>query len=472
MTTSSITIPFIPRPYQEEVLRARAAGYKRGILIAHRRAGKDLTMLNMLWVEAVKRVGLYNYYFPTYALGKKIIWKGMDREGRPFLSYIPAELIRDKNETDLRLELINGSVIQLVGTENINQALIGINPVGCVFSEYSVMDPLAWELTRPILAENGGWAWFVYTPRGRNHAFRLYEMAREHPEEWFVRVLSIRDTTLADGSPVVTEETVQREIAQGMDPDLAAQEFYCSWDAPMQGSYYGRALAELYRAGHVGTYPYDPSELVSCAWDLGVGDQTAIWFAQVIRGEVRLIDYYEHTGEGFDHYFKVVMEKPYVYETMFFPHDIARSEWGTGKSVEEMVRKAFRLKNISVVVVPRLSVEEGIQAVRRLFPRLRINAERCEKIKYRGHSAIDCLASYHKRWNEQRGEYEDKPFHDWSSHCADALRYLALGLRDHKTEARQVRYATSWNPMVDTVEDEYEHHFNPMIDEGEVYAYR
>lgn len=467
-----IRAEFQPRPYQVEVLKARANGYNRGVLIAHRRAGKDLTMLNMIWTEAVKRVGLYNYYFPTYALGKKIIWKGLTKEGKPFLSFIPPELIKDKNETDLRLELVNGSIIQIVGTENINQSLVGINPVGCVFSEYSLQNPMAWELTRPILAENGGWAWFVYTPRGRNHGYTLYEMALRNPDSWFCKLFSIGDTKLDGGQPVMTDAQVQKEVLEGMDPDLAQQEYYCSFDAPMQGSYFGRLLADIQRRGRVEGVPYNPGFPVVCGWDLGIGDQTAIWFAQVVGGDVHLIDYYENSGEGFDHYFKVVMEKPYVYETMFMPHDLAKSEWGTGKSAEEVVRKSFRMKGVGVTIVPKLSVDEGIQAVRRLFPRLKFDGERCERTKYRGHSGVDCLATYHKKWSEERLEYEDKPYHDWTSHCADALRYLALGLRDVKGEARQTRMATSWNPMVDRVEEEYEsmEGWNPLTDRGDAYA--
>lgn len=467
-----ITATFVPRAYQRPILKARANGVRRGVSIIHRRGGKDLTMLNMLWVEAMKRVGLYNYYFPTYSLGKKIVWKGMDKEGKPFLSYIPTELVRDKNETELRLEFINGSILQIVGTENINQSLIGINPIGCVFSEFAVQNPLAWELTRPILAENGGWAWFVYTPRGRNHGYTLFQMARDNPKDWFCQQLSIKDTSLPDGSPVVSEEFIQKEVYQGMDPDLAQQEYYCSFDAPMQGSYYGRLLTALYSAGRVAPVAYTPGFPVTTSWDIGIGDQTAIWFAQVVGDDVRLIDYYENTGEGFDHYLKVVCEKPYTYDVMFMPHDLEKSEWGTGRSLAEMVVQAFAARGIRVEIVPKLSLDEGITAVRRLFPRLRIDTDNGNR-KFRGHAALDCLASYHKQWNDDRLEYEDKPYHDWASHCADSLRYLALGFRNRYPVKQVVTIKTAWNPMVDVQADEYEDSalaFNPMTDFEERHA--
>ncbi len=475
MSEDVIRATFVPRPCQMPALQARLRGVTRGVTVAHRRFGKDLRFWNMLWLEALRRKGLYNYYFPTFALGKKIVWKGMDRDGKRFVDYVPADLVVDKNETDLRLELINGSIIQIVGTENINQNLIGINPVGCGFSEYPVCNPLAWELTRPILRENGGWAWFMYTPRGRNHGYTLYQTAKENPERWFCELLTIRDTTLHDGvTPIVTDADVQQEILEGMDPDLAQQEFYCSFDAPQQGSYYGRLLAMAYGTKRVEPLAALPGVPVVTGWDLGIsegkqGDSTAIWFAQQVGDDVRLVDYYENQGEGFDHYFKQVMEKPYVYERMFFPHDLARTDWGTGKSSAEIVVKAFSNYNIPVTIVDKLAVAEGIQQVRRVFPRMRFDEASCGKKKFRGHTALDCLASYHKKWSEERLEFEEHPYHDWTSHCADALRYLCVGLRDTKTTKLQVGYKTRYNPLYD-LDMEYEVGDNPLYDRAEMYA--
>jgi len=454
---------FQPRAYQLPILKARANGVKRGVSILHRRAGKDLTMLNMLWVEALKRVGLYNYYFPTFSLGKNISWKGMDKEGRTFLSYIPPELVKDKNETDMRIELVNGSIIRIVGTENVNQNIIGINPIGCVFSEYSVQDPMAWELTRPILAENGGWAWFVYTPRGRNHGYTLYEMAKSHPAEWFSQLLTIKDTRLDDGNPVISPEFILQEIEMGMDPDLAQQEYYCSFDAPMHGAYYGRLLTKAFSEGRVTFVPPLPNVGVVSAWDIGVGDQTAIWFAQPVGYGFNIIDYYENAGEGFDHYAKVVLEKPYLLDTVILPHDAAAREYGTGRTIEEIALRTFRPHNVHVRVLPRLDIEPGIEAVRALLPRLRFDESRCNKTKFRGHTALDAIASYHKKWNPLRNEYENKPQHDWASNAADALRYLALGLRETPRGRTQASYATRTNPFQDTAES-YETESNPYVD--------
>lgn len=703
----SIQFKFQPRPYQLASLKARANGMLRGVCIWPRRHGKDLHGLQLLMQGALNRVGLYNYYFPTFSLAKKIVWKGMDKQGTPFLDYIPKELLKPgtegKNETDLRLEFTNGSIIQLVGTDNINQNLIGINPIGCLFTEFPVQNPMAWDLTRPILAENGGWAWFLYTPRGRNHGYRLYQIAKEHPTEWFLSHLDITTTTLQDGvTPVITPEFIAQEIEQGMDPDLAAQEYYClspqtkvlksdltwaplsaiqtgdeligldeqvshvkkrklrhstvtarwatqkpcyritcsdgtvlttslehpwltkqtpnkgrkeqtyrwvetrhlcvgqeladtglrpwdtdqtrdggwlaglydgegclsrrtvqvsqnpgrvldsirrvlterghdfyattsktcvsysasflsamrilgslrpvrlmenartlwdgavaargvvtimriedvgpqdvigiststktfiaeglithncSFDAPMQGSYYGRLLAQAFQSDRVGFFPYDPKYQVVSGWDLGVDDQTAIWYAQLIGEEIRLIDYYEASGEDFFHYFKHTMDKPWRNQTVYLPHDAAKTEWGTGKSAEEIAVKAFREVNVSVVRTPKLDVNESIGVVRRLFPRMRFHDEKVGKIRYRGHSGTDCLASFHKKYNDEKQEYENKPHHNWASHCASALATLCLGLKDTKVERVANFYQTQFDPMQYDKEGYYESEF-------------
>lgn len=469
----TVQFPFKPRPYQLASLKARANGTLRGVCIWPRRHGKDLHGLQLLIQGALTRVGLYNYYFPTFSLAKKIVWKGMDKHGTPFLDYIPKELLKPgtegKNETDLRLEFTNGSMIQLVGTDNINQNLIGINPVGCLFTEYPVQNPMAWDLTRPILAENGGWAWFLYTPRGRNHGYRLYQTAKEHPQDWFLSHLDITTTTLQDGvTPVITPEFVAQEIEQGMDPDLAQQEYYCSFDAPMQGSFYGRLLSESFLQDRVGHFPHDPAFQVISGWDIGLDDQTAIWSCQLIGDEIRLIDYYEASGEDFFHYFRYLMAKPWKHKEVLLPHDAAKTEWGTGKSAEEIVVKAFREVNVSVTVTPRLDVQEGIGVVRRLFPRMRFHDATTGKIRYRGHSGTDCLASYHKKYNEEKQEYESKPHHNWASHCADALKTLCLGIRSRVSEPIANFYQTQFDPMTYDKTGEYESDFGVDPDGAEI----
>lgn len=218
-----ITVPvdWAPRPYQLPLWSYLEGGGKRAVAVWHRRAGKDATALNWTVVSALQRVGLYWHLLPTYNQGRKIMWDGKTKEGRAFLEAWPEGFIAGRNNTDMRLELKNGSLWQVVGTDNVDR-LVGANPVGCVFSEYSLQDARAWDYIRPILTENGGWALFIYTPRGMNHGYTLYEMAKKNPN-WFCEKLTINETK------AIGEEDIQLEKDSGMSDDMINQEYYCSF---------------------------------------------------------------------------------------------------------------------------------------------------------------------------------------------------------------------------------------------------
>jgi len=213
---------FEPRPYQLPLLHAlQTDGFKRAVVVWHRRAGKDKTFLNHLIPTMMGRKGYYVYFFPTNPMGRKVLWDGMDRTGMPFMKHFPEELITNINNTEMKITLANGSMFQIIGTDRIEQ--VGINPIGCVFSEYSLQSPKAWDLVRPILAENEGWAIFNFTPRGRNHAWDLLKMA-EHNPSWYSEVQTV------DNTHAISPEAIQEEIDAGMSPDMVQQEFYCSFN--------------------------------------------------------------------------------------------------------------------------------------------------------------------------------------------------------------------------------------------------
>lgn len=207
----TITLPynFTPRDYQKPLFRAIDSGFKRAVVIWHRRAGKDKSLINIISKKAMERVGTYYYLFPTYKQGKKIIWNGMDKDGFKFINHIPEAIVKRKDSTDMLVELINGSIIQIVGTDNID-SIVGTNPVGCVFSEYALQDPTAWSFLRPILQENGGFAIFNYTPRGDNHGKTLYEAALKR-ENWYVELRK------ADETGVFTKEQLDEELNELKD---------------------------------------------------------------------------------------------------------------------------------------------------------------------------------------------------------------------------------------------------------------
>lgn len=218
----NITVPhnYFPRPYQLNLLRAMDSGIKRAVVIWHRRSGKEKTCLNLVIKKMLERVGTYYYFFPTFSQGKRILWDGLDRDGFKFLDHFPVELVANKNDTELKIKLKNGSVFQLIGTDNID-SIVGTNPIGCVFSEYSLQSPKAWDFMRPILAENGGWAIFNFTPRGRNHGWKILQQAKDS-EKWFWEVLSV------DKTKAIPQEVLDQESKE-MPQDLFRQEYYCEF---------------------------------------------------------------------------------------------------------------------------------------------------------------------------------------------------------------------------------------------------
>lgn len=417
-----IQIPYnwSPRAYQIDSWRALQNGCRRAVEVWHRRAGKDLFAINWCASSLVERVGLYWHMLPTYRQGRKIVWNGFTKEGRRFLDHFPQELIEAKNDTEMRITFKNGSIYEVVGTDNPDN-LVGTNPVGVVFSEYSLHDPKAWDLIRPILAENEGWALFIYTPRGHNHGHLLFKMAQKNPK-WHCSVLKAGSgpgaTKREDGTPVVSDAAIQDELDSGMSEAMVNQEFYVSFDSPVVGSYYGAEMLRMDKEGRIRDVSWDPRLPVHTGWDLGMDDATSITFFQELPTEVRIIDYYEATGEGLTHYAKELDKRPYKYGTHYGPHDLAVRELGTGKSRIEVARSL----GIRFRLVRRLEIEDGIQAVRDLLPLCYIDQTKCKRL-------VDALMQYQKEFDPDRKVFSSRPLHNWTSHPCDSMRTVAVGRR-------------------------------------------
>lgn len=389
--------------------------------VCHRRFGKDLDTLNAVIAMALVRVGTYLYGLPEYGQAKAIIWEGIDNDGVPFMSRIPKEILKSKHETELKATLVNGSIIQLVGTDRFDKSLVGRNPVCYVGSEHAIADPTAWELTRPILEENNGIAIFPYTPRGKSHGFDLYEVARKQHNKpgsrWFCERQTILDTARwrPPGGPK-TREDVERIIdEEGMDPEIAEQDYFCSFEGSMQGSYYGELVDEAEREGRFGRVPWQRGIPVHTHWDLGVGDETVIIFVQELNHETHVIDFYEASGKALDHFAKVVREKPYVYGRHYAPHDARARELISGISREA------GMANLGVrwMVNQKAPLADGISAVRRYFRRLWIDEGQAGEV-------IESMREYRRRWNKSTREFSKDPIHDKHSHRMDALRTWAM----------------------------------------------
>lgn len=424
-----------PRPYQQKAWDALTRdGVRRAVLLWHRRAGKDSVLLNATILAAAARPGIYWHIFPTAKQGRKIVWDGLTKEGRPFLNFWPRALVSARSDTDMKLKLANGSVWQVVSADNFNEALIGGNPMGLVFSEYALQSPRCWDYLRPILAENGGWAAFAYTPRGNNHGADLFRMASASPD-WFCERLTVDDTGAID------KAAVEAERKQGMPDELIEQEFYCSFTAALVGAYYGKLLAEAERQNRLSSVQYAQKLPVETWWDLGINDSTAIWFVQHAHDEIRVIDYYEANGEGLDHYAAVLRDKGYVYNRHVFPHDISVRDLGSGRSRFETLRRlgVVNPPYITGVISRRLNVADGINAVRTILPKCWFDVENCAR-------GIEALKQYQREWDDTRKIFRDEPRHDWTSHAADAFRTGATSLRVQPGNGVTIE-RTDYNPL-------------------------
>ena len=408
-----ITIPyhFEPRDYQIPIFEAIDEGIKRIIMVWHRRAWKDKACFNIIVKKAAEDVWIYYYVFPTYSQGKKAVWDWIDKDWWKTIKHIPDEIIKRKNDTEMKVELINGSIIQIIGSDNVD-SIVWTNPIWIVFSEYSLQSPAVWDFLRPILAENGWWAIFNFTPRWDNHAKELLDMARANDKR-LVSINTVNDTKAI--TPEVLEEERKEIILKNWSDAIFQQEYYCSFDAWIAGNYYAEILSELEKNNHRTVVPYDPWLDVYTVWDLWINDSTAIWFWQRLGKEIRIIDHYENNWEGLSHYVGVLREKWYRYWTMYLPHDAQARSVQTWKTVEE---KMYEYWFNDIQIVPRLSVLDGINSARAILPYCYFDKDKTERGR-------KCLKNYHKEFDDKRTAYK-WPEHDWSSHSADAFRYLAV----------------------------------------------
>ena len=414
---------FTPRDYQKELMqfyepadRPGGKGGKLGVAVWHRRAGKDLVALEVGARASQRRRGSYWHCLPTYAQAKKAIWNGFRSDGKPIISScFPDEMLRKApNDSEMMLSLRNGSTWQLVGSDAID-TLVGANPVGVIFSEYALTMPGSWDLIRPILAQNGGWALFIGTPRGENHFYDLYKLASKRPD-MYCRRLTVEDTG------VLTKEDVQRERENGMPDAMIRQEFYCDFTAANVGSVYGDLLEQLELAGEIRSFT-SPVDGCFTTWDLGIADSTAIWIWRLRDRGVEVVDYIEANGKPFSYFIDEVEKRPYEYIYHWLPHDARARTLVTGASCEDAARSRWGSK---VKIGPQLSVPDGIQAGRWLLqqPGTRFHSRCVDR-------GLLALRAYHYEVTQQGNHYtySKKPEHDWSSHGADAWRYVGCVMR-------------------------------------------
>lgn len=401
METRLIELPYCPRK-QFKAFHNRKERW--ALMVAHRRAGKTVACINDIIKRAItenKKSAQYAYIAPFISQAKSVAWAYLLEFAQPIMT--------NKNASELWVELINGARIRLYGADNAD-ALRGQYFDGVILDEYGDWKSGIWgAVLRPALSDRLGWAVFIGTPKGHNEFYDIREHARQD-DTWFYEELKASETGI-----IIPEEL--EDAKKLLTDDQYLQEFECSFDAAIQGAIYAKYIKDE----QVGKFHYDGMLPVHTSWDLGVGDSTAIWFWQVVGNEIRAIDYYENSGEGLSHYANVLNSKGYSYGTHYAPHDIQVREFGSGTSRIEIARNF----GINFQVVQQHKVEDGINALRMMLPRIYFDYDKCKV-------GIDALRYYHWRANERLGGFSNTPEHDWSSHCADAARYFAMGYKPAK----------------------------------------
>lgn len=421
-----VVIPYKPRELQKALHQALDT-HRFSVAVAHRRFGKSVCSVNQLIKGALtctRDRPRFAYIAPTYTMAKQIIWDYAQHYSRP----VPGTGF---NQSELRIDYPNGGQLRLYGADSPD-SLRGIYLDGVVLDEYGLMPPKVFtEVLRPALSDRIGWAFFIGTPAGKNQFYDVVQTAKGNPE-WFFAEYKASQTGILPASELAAAR-------KDMTQDEYDQEYECSFEASVKGAIYAAELQAARSQSRVARVPVDPILPVDTDWDLGVGDSTAIWFSQSLRsGEVRLVDYYEASGEGLPHYAQVLKTKGYTYGTHWAPHDIQVRELGSGRSRLETAESL----GIRFQVAPNIPLEDGIHAARMLFPRCYFDEDRCK-------AGLEALQHYRRDFNSRINEFKAQPVHDWAEHGASAFRYLSVRHETPREKKRPVyvtpQYGqTSW----------------------------
>lgn len=419
--SSQVVLPnnWDPRYYQAPLWDYLQNGGLRAYEVAHRRWGKDDVCLH--WTSCAAnclRIGNYWHLLPEASQARKAIWDAINpHTGKKRIDEaFPYEIRKRTVDHEMKIEFRNGSLWQVLGSDNYN-SFVGSPPIGVVLSEWALADPQAWAYIMPILEENGGWALFITTARGRNHAHRFLKMARES-EGWYADISTAENTDVF--SPEQLERIRKELIAQyGEDEGEAKyqQEYFCSFDAALPGAYYGKEMNKAEKEGRITGVPYKPGVPVFPIFDFGRGlsNSTAVWFMQIVGREPRAIDYEESSSGDIDTFGMMLKEKGYQYGKLILPHDGGDARLATGMSYESQ----FRAMGYETLVLPKPeSITAHITLTRSLINQTVFDEKNCER-------GIDCLRSYHREWDDENKTFKAVPKHDWASHGADAFRYAA-----------------------------------------------
>jgi len=416
--TTKVKTGFVPRQLQQFLYKNLT---RFAIAVIHRRAGKTVFAVNLIIAKALKcklKNPEYAYITPFYSQAKKAAWKYF----KEYTAKIPGVKIYESDPVHLILP--NGATISIAGGDNPD-ALRGSYYDGVVLDEYAQMRQKVWtEVIRPTLSDRQGWVLFIGTPMGKNAFFELYDQAKNGfvyedgnrviDPEWSAFMFKASETGIISEKELASARRDMKDTQGAFE-----QEYECNFNAAIIGAYYGTLINSLEEKGRlIDADIFEPKLPVHTAWDLGIGDSTAIWFFQIFGQEVRIINYYENNSVGLEHYVNILREKNYNYGDHWLPHDATVHELGTGRTRVETLR-GFGL---NPRLIPRLAIEDGINAVRKTLPFCYFSAKKCAE-------GLEALRQYRREWDDKRKDYNDRPYHDWTSHAADAFRYLSSAWR-------------------------------------------
>lgn len=416
-----VRIPNIrPRPYQVPAFQYwDNLGGKpgRAVEVWARRCGKDLVYASIAFMLSQERKGLYVHFLPEFAHARRTLWDGFDNDGNRFIDTVfPRELRKATREDDMRIELLNGSVWQLGGSDQYDR-WVGGNPIGLVFSEYALAHPKAWEIMRPIVRDNGGHAAFISTPRGYNHLHDIRKIA-QRTEGWRASLITAFD------AGVMTQAQYDEEIALGMPEELARQEYLCDFSAANVGSILGKYVEAAEKQNRITLDPLwdmDGSRIVVSS-DIGFRDTAAFWFWQPVPGGFHLVDYAEGFNKDAEQWIEELQQKPWDIGTFWLPRDARAKTFQSRHSVIEQFAKAFGADCIKVA--PAMKSQDKVNAGRSIMPRCRFDAAACAQ-------GLLALRDWSFKYDDDRKTYSKEPDHNWASHAADAFCYGAAMLREH-----------------------------------------
>lgn len=393
--------------------------HDRLMAVWHRRAGKDEVVLNAMRTLALQDPGTYWHCFPEQKQARKAIWNGVNGHTgkRRIFEAFPQPLIKRMQDDDMFIELNNGATFQLIGSDRYDST-VGSGPKGIAYSEWALSNPSAWAYHSPMIRESGGFAAFITTPRGDNHAKTMFDRAQGN-DAWFSQLLSIEETGALDAEELA-EALQEYQDLHGADLGRAIfeQEYLCSFSGAMVGAYWGSEMRSAERDGRIGIVPVNPDHPVNTAWDLGKAVNNPIWCFQVIGGRLKIVDFYRPESDDLLDWIKWLDDKGYHGDD-YVPDDVMDFIWGAKHTRWDLLKQAKRKPKL----VKRIAVADGIHAGREAIKVAEFDAIRCEL-------GIEGLKNYRREWDDELKTFRENPVKDWAEHIGSSWRYLGLAWRE------------------------------------------